>query len=125
MATSPPTQAGVPPIGKTVVPPSPGEVIISEATGTTYTMGQPIGEGYFGLVFECSDGWGNNLAAKVLKATRPYEQLKVSALSELQRLLDMRHPYITYVYDAFEFRDTFYIITERCYCPLTQLFQLD
>jgi serine/threonine protein kinase len=110
---------------KPIVPPSPGEVITSEATGTTYTMGQRIGEGNFGVVFECSDGWGNNLAAKVLKPTRPYEELRISALNELQRLLDLRHPYITYVYDAFEFRDTFYIITERCYCPLNDLFVLD
>ena len=36
----------------------------------------------------------------------------------------MRHPNITYVFDAFEYRDTFYIVTERCYCPLTQLFSL-
>lgn len=105
-----------------VVPPAPGEVITSLATGATYTMGQRIGEGFFGLVFECSDGWGNDLAAKVLKPIRPHEELRVSALSEVQRLLDLRHPHITYVYDAFEFRDTFYIITERCYCPLTQLF---
>lgn len=34
----------------------------------------------------------------------------------------LRHPHITYVYDAFEYRDTFYIVTERCYCPLRQLF---
>lgn len=37
----------------------------------------------------------------------------------------LRHPHITYVFDAFEYRDTFYIITERCYCSLTQLFSMD
>jgi eukaryotic-like serine/threonine-protein kinase len=42
----------------------------------------------------------------------------------LQRLLLLRHPYITYAFDAFEFRDTFYIITERCYCPISNLFNL-
>jgi eukaryotic-like serine/threonine-protein kinase len=36
----------------------------------------------------------------------------------------LRNPYITFVYDAFEFRDTFYIITERCYCPFSNLFEL-
>jgi serine/threonine-protein kinase len=87
-------------------------------------MGESIGEGSFGLVFACFDGWGNDLAAKVLKPTRSYDELRAAALGELQRLLVLRHPHITYVYDAFEYRDTFYIITERCYCPLTQLFKL-
>jgi serine/threonine protein kinase len=107
MAESDPPSSGP----KNVIPPSPGEVITSLATGITYTMGEPIGEGSFGLVFACTDGWGNDLAAKVMKATRPYEELQAAAWGELQRLLLLRHPHITYVYDAFEYRDTFYIIT--------------
>jgi len=88
-------------------------------------MGEQIGEGHFGLVFGCLDVWNNNLAAKVLKPLGPYDKVKASALAELQKLLLLRHPHITYVFDAFEFRDTFYIITERCYCPLTSLLTLD
>jgi len=112
------------PVVKSVVPPSPGEVITSLATGTTYTMGESIGEGFFGLVFACTDGWGNDLAVKVMKPTRSYEEVQAATMAEVQRLLLLRHPHITYVYDAFEYRDTFYIVTERCYCPLTQLFTL-
>ena len=108
-----------------VTPPTPGEVITSEATGNTYTMGDKIGEGNFGLVYGCSDVWGNDLAAKVLKPSGPYERVKASAVAELDKLLVLRHPHITYVFDAFEFRETFYIITERCYCPLTHLFSLE
>src|SRR5262249_32754515 len=44
---------------------------------------------------------------------------------ELGRLRLLRHPYITYIFDAFEYQDAFYIITERCAAPLTTLFQLD
>jgi serine/threonine-protein kinase len=91
------------------------------ATGNTYTMGEKIGEGHFGVVFGCVDVWGNSLAAKVLKPIGTYEKVRSSAEGELQKLLVLRHPNITYVFDAFEFRDTFYIITERCYCPLSQL----
>jgi serine/threonine-protein kinase len=108
-----------------VTPPTPGEVITSEATGNTYTMGHKIGEGNFGLVYGCSDVWGNNLAAKVLKPSGPYERVKASAIAELNKLVVLRHPHITYVFNAFEFRETFYIITERCYCPLTHLFSLE
>jgi len=99
-------------------------VITSFATGATYTIGESIGEGSFGVVFSCTDGWNNDLAAKVLKPIRNYEEVRASALGELQRLVLLRYPYITYVYNAFAFRDTFYIITERCYCPLAKLFTL-
>jgi len=107
-----------------VVPPASGEVITSLATGNTYTMGNFIGEGYFGLVFSCVDVWGNDLAAKVLKPVGTYDHVRASAEAELRKLVVLRHPNITYIFDAFEYRDTFYIITERCYCPLTQLFSL-
>lgn len=108
-----------------VTPPAEGEVITSEATGNTYTMGQKIGEGHFGLVYSCVDVWNNSLAAKVMKPLGPKEKVKAAAEAELQKLIQLRHPHITYVFDAFEFRDTFYIITERCYCPLTNLFALE
>lgn len=107
-----------------VIPPTPGEVITSETTGNSYTMGEKIGEGNFGLVYSCVDVWNNALAAKVMKPLGPYEKVKASAEAELSKLVQLRHPHITYVFDAFEFRETFYIITERCYCPLTKLLEL-
>jgi len=88
-------------------------------------MGEKIGEGFFGVVYSCLDIWGNDLAAKVLKPIGTYEKVRSSAEAELRKLALLRHPHVTYVYDAFEFRDTFYIVTERCYCPLTQLFSLN
>jgi serine/threonine protein kinase len=108
-----------------VIPPTPGEVITSLATNTTYTMGEQIGEGHFGVVYGCVDVWNNSLAAKVLKPLVPHDKLAASAFAELQKLLLLRHPHITYVFDAFEYRDTFYIITERCHCPLTTLLTLE
>jgi serine/threonine protein kinase len=112
-------------VGDWIVPPTSGEVITSEATGNTYTMGEKIGEGNFGVVYSCVDVWNNNLAVKVLKPLGPYEKVKAAAEAELGKLLFLRHPHITYVFDAFEYRATFYIVTERCYCPLTHLFLLD
>ncbi len=56
---------------KQVIAPSPGESITTTTTGNTYTMGEKIGEGNFGIVF-----------------------------------------------------NTFYLITERCFCPLINLFSL-
>jgi serine/threonine protein kinase len=83
-----------------------------------------IGEGNFGMVYACVDGWNNDLAAKVMKPLAPYERVKAATEAEIGKLIHLRHPHITYVFDAFEYRDTFYIITERCYCPLTELFSM-
>lgn len=112
-------------ISKVAVHPSEGDAITSLSTGNTYTIGNPIGEGSFAVVYSCKDIWDNDLAAKVLKPIGTYEKVKKSAESEFLKLLQLRNPYITYVYDAFEFRDTFYIITERCHRPLSVLFTFE
>ena len=109
---------------KEVVQPSVGETITSLSTGNTYTIGQRIGEGGFGIVYACSDVWNNELAVKVLKPTDTYEKVKEKAEGEFSRLMQLRHPNITFVYDAFEYRDTFYIVTERCYGSISELFDL-
>ena len=112
------------PPAKMVIPPSVGEVITSLATNNTYTIGDKIGEGFFGVVYSCKDVWGNDLAAKVLKPVGTYEKVRADAQAEFIKLLQLRNPHITFVYDAFEYRDTFYIITERCYCSVKQLFAI-
>ena len=113
------------PSTKQVVNPAPGEMITSFLTGNTYTIGAQIGEGHFGVVFACTDLWQNELAAKVLKPISTYEDVKTRAEAEFKKLLLVRNPFITFVFDAFEYRNTFYIITERCYCPISHLFSLD
>lgn len=109
---------------KRVIQPTPGEVITSLATGNKFTMGEKIGEGHFGVVYTCTDVWHNELAAKVLKPLGTYDAVRAKAEAELAKLQTLRHPYITYAFDAFEYRDTFHIITERCYAPLKKLFGL-
>ncbi|MEI8041949.1 MAG: protein kinase [Verrucomicrobiota bacterium] len=110
---------------KICIQPIAGEVITSLRTQISYTIGERIGEGHFGIVYSCTDIWSNDLAVKVLKPLgKPYETVKASAEAEILKLLALRHPNITYIYDAFEYRDAFYIITERCFCPLSQLFFL-
>jgi len=108
---------------KRFVPPQPGEVITSLLTRNTYTIGTKIGEGNFGVVHSCTDVWENNLAVKILKPRGlPYEKVKAAAEAEFLKLVVLRHPNITYIYDAFEYRDTFYIITELCHCTVSDLF---
>lgn len=62
---------------------------------------------------------------KVLKPLGAYEKVQASAVGEFDKLLRLRHPFITFVFDAFEFRDTFYIVTERCHSSVEALFWLE
>jgi serine/threonine protein kinase len=97
--------------------PAKGEVLVNEQR--RYFVGEKLGQGGFGIVYECTDEWGNALVAKVLLPhDRPYNEVRNSWLEESGKLLELRHPNITYVHDAFEFKDTFYLIIERCSFPL-------
>src|ERR1700737_273316 len=116
-APPPPTA----PPEKYAIQPTPGEVIMSTATRNTFTMGEKIGEGSFGVVFACTDAWNNDLAAKVFKPHGTYERVQAAAAAEFAKLRELRNPYITFVHDAFEYRDTFYIITERCAGSIAQI----
>ncbi|MGH8856701.1 MAG: protein kinase domain-containing protein [Polaromonas sp.] len=107
----------------TFTPPANGELITSEDTGNTYRIGALIGEGSFGYVYECTDTWENELAVKILKPRGTYEKVRQDALAEFQKLRLLRHPNITYVYDAFEFRHTFYIVFEKCWQPINEFIQ--
>ena len=93
--------AAVTPPAAQVIPPKPGETITSELTGNTYTMGEKIGEGFFGLVYSCVDVWNNNLAVKVLKPNAPYDVIERATQEEIGKLALLRHPHVTYVFDAF------------------------
>ena len=119
------TESNLPePTEKHVIQPTIGEVITSLSTNNSYTMGPQIGEGSFGIVYSCKDVWDNELAVKVLKPIGTYEKVAGEAYNEYIKLLQLRNPFITYVYDAFEYRDTFYIVTELCHSPLTSLFNM-
>jgi serine/threonine-protein kinase len=104
-----------------MVEPTPGEIIETIITKNSFTIGEKIGEGSFGVVFACTDAWNNDLAAKVFKPHGTYERVQAAAAAEFAKLRELRNPYITFVHDAFEYRDTFYIITERCAGSIAQI----
>jgi len=105
--------------------PELGTLITSEVTGNTYKIGTLIGEGSFGYVYHCSDTWENDLAVKILKPRGTYDEVRQNAIAEFEKLKQMRHPNITYVYDAFEFKHTFYIVCERCWQPINDFIRRD
>jgi serine/threonine-protein kinase len=101
------------PVARKFTPPREGLVIRHH--GRNYSLGKYIGEGSWGAVYHCTDDWENKLVAKILKPrARTYEAVKDEWDKELRNLVKLRHPNITFVYDSFEYRDTFYIIIERC-----------
>jgi len=102
-------------------PPHKGLVITSFNTKTTYLIGDYLGEGSFGTVYGVTDVWKNDLAVKVRKPNGKYEQVQKAANNEFTKLLTLRHPNVTYVFDAFEFNHAFYIVTEKCYAPVDTL----
>lgn len=103
-------------------PPQYGEII--NYNDRKYFIGKSINQGYFGQVYECEDEWGNELAAKVIvPQNQTYEAVWKRWLQEQDNLVNLRHPNITYIYDAFECEDTFYIILERCHYTLNDVIQ--
>ena len=112
-----------PTVPKTFVPPSTGEMI--ECQDIKYFIGEKIGHGSFGEVYACLDEWGNELVAKVLlPRNQPYETIRENWLLEFQKLQQLRHPHITFIHQAFEYRDTFYIIIEKCVSTLKDLINM-
>ena len=93
--------------------PNDGDVI--QNGEVTYAVGSYIREGAFGLVYNCADAWGNELVLKIPKPLKQsYEEVRDRWLEEMQKLLNFRHPNITYIYDAFEYNHTFYLVIEKC-----------
>lgn len=92
--------------------------------GNMYSIGDKIGEGAFGNVYDCVDSWQNKLVAKVLKPfSRNFDEVKAQWINELSLLVHLRHPNITYAYDAFEHNGHFFLILEKCSVSLDGLFR--
>lgn len=100
-------------------PPQPGAVI--HHRDRWYRIGVGMGGGNFGTVYECWDEWDNELVAKILAPIGTYGEVRGKWLDETQKLMQLRHPNITFVHDAFEFENTFYLIIERCHRTLSDI----
>lgn len=97
-----------------------GDMIRNGSNGV-YFMGEYIGGGSYGDVYECTDEWANPLVAKVLKPAMSFEEVRRQWESEVANLNRMRHPNITYIYDAFFYDNAFYIIVEKCLYSLDRV----
>jgi len=93
--------------------PVPGSALNS-ARGT-YVVGQLIGDGQYGSVYECLGPFDQPYALKMLRpANKPYPVVRDEWATEMKRLESFRHPNIVYIHDAFEVNFLFYLALEKC-----------
>lgn len=94
--------------------PNPGGVIRSPA-GRSYLVGERLGDGSFGAVFDCIGPFDQAYALKVLQPSgRSYHEVREDWVREVSRLYQLRHPHIVYVHDYFEAGGLLYLVLERC-----------
>lgn len=118
-ALPPPMLPSMPRAPSTVLPFPPHSALENPATGTAYRLLKPIGEGYFGIVYAAIDAWENELAIKVLKPHPSPQEHARKAADEIDKLVMLRSPYFTYIYEAFASGGHYCIVTERCEHPLS------
>ncbi|HYQ30855.1 MAG TPA: serine/threonine-protein kinase [Polyangiaceae bacterium] len=100
--------------GQTPILPEPGGSVHSPR-GATYLLGDLMGEGSFGAVFDCLGPFDQPFALKMLRpGTRPYSEARAEWQQEAERLYRLRHPNVVYVFDYFEAQGLFYLVLERC-----------
>jgi serine/threonine-protein kinase len=93
-----------------------------ESSRGAYTVGQRIGDGQYGSVYEVVGPFDQVYALKMFRpANRHYQTVKQEWADEMSRLEKFRHPNIVYIHDAFEFDNLFYIALERCDTSLRSL----
>ncbi len=101
--------------------PSPGNIITSTDTGISYEILGPLAVGGFSNVFLCTDDWGHQLVAKVLKPVGETKEMEARAVSEVVAAAVARSPHIVHVHDAFELNGAYYIIAEKCASTLLDM----
>ncbi|HOD20641.1 MAG TPA: protein kinase, partial [Polyangiaceae bacterium] len=104
-----PTTASVP----VFAPPASATTVRSQRGD--YRVGPRVGAGAFGAVFECLGPFDQRYALKVLRPSgRPIERVREDWASEVRRLLQLRHPNVVYIHDAFEWEGSFCVALEWC-----------
>ncbi len=95
-------------------PPAAQTVTVRSQRGD-YVIGPQVGAGSFGAVYECLGPFDQRYALKVLRPSgRPIERVREDWSSEVRRLLQLRHPNVVYIHDAFEWESTFCVALEWC-----------
>jgi hypothetical protein len=87
---------------------------VFNTNGLEYYIGDKIGGGNFGIIYDCKDVFGQDYVCKILKTNRPEEEVQADWAKETQFLFTLNHPNIVQLYDAFCFNNLYHMILERC-----------
>ncbi len=87
---------------------------LTSPRGRVYLLGERLGDGSFGEVFDSLGPFDQPCAVKVFRPRAQPEQVRDQWLKEASRLYQLRHPHIVYVYDYFESGGLFFLVMERC-----------
>ena len=99
---------------------------IHTVSGIQYIIGDEVGYGRFGVVSACRDEWGRDLVAKKINAGKSLsDSSQEMYLKEMQKLVALRHPNITYIHQAFNAENELYLIIERCDKTIQKLIDED
>jgi serine/threonine-protein kinase len=82
--------------------------------GKLYLLGERLGDGSFGEVFDAIGPFDQACAVKVFRPREHQAAVRDQWLKEASRLYQLRHPHIVYVYDFFEVGALFFLVMERC-----------
>ncbi|HKY37019.1 MAG TPA: serine/threonine-protein kinase [Polyangiaceae bacterium] len=100
--------------GQMPIYPLPGGTVHSPR-GASYLLGELMGEGSFGAVFDCIGPFDQPFALKMFRpGKRHYSEVRAEWQREAERLYRLRHPNVVYVFDYFESQGLFYLVLERC-----------
>lgn len=87
---------------------------VYNTNGLEFFVGEKIGGGNFGVIYDCKDVFGQDYVCKILKTNRPEEEVQADWAKETQFLFSLNHPNIVQLYDAFCFNNLYHMILERC-----------
>lgn len=92
--------------------PSPGPQ--AKTFDSVYKRGKTLGEGAFSVVIEASDkSTGESYAVKVVTKSKLTKEDEIALKDEIQVLRELQHPHIIRLYDVFEEKEFWYMVTEK------------
>lgn len=79
-----------------------------------YKRGKTLGEGAFSVVIEATKkSSGESFAVKVVTKAKLTKEDEVALKDEIQVLRELQHPHIIRLYDVYEEKDFWYLVTEK------------